>query len=234
MLGMDVAHNSDWNQALQAELVEHHIAYALHTQGARGMSLVPAQGVTQQIAACNAEVYDVTGAGDTVIATFCAFVCAGLSRERAMFYANKAAGIVVHKQGPASISYSDLLSCDNAVTHTETNQDILTDIMRAKAQGNRIVMTNGCFDILHPGHVQYLQQARALGDKLVGQRFRCIGQSLKGKSRPLICVRPDTMLLVANVDWVLVFDTLTPLDIIKAVLPDCLVSGADYDKRISC
>ena len=155
------------NQALQAELVEHHIAYALHTQGARGMSLVPAQGVTQQIAACNAEVYDVTGAGDTVIATFCAFVCAGLSRERAMFYANKAAGIVVHKQGPASISYSDLLSCDNAVTHTETNQDILTDIMRAKAQGNRIVMTNGCFDILHPGHVQYLQQARALGDKLV-------------------------------------------------------------------
>jgi D-beta-D-heptose 7-phosphate kinase/D-beta-D-heptose 1-phosphate adenosyltransferase len=181
-------------------------------------------------------VYDVTGAGDTVIAAFAAAAIGGLPYEEAARLANVAASIVVGKAGTAVV-YPEELEAHLEAHHAPSQHKLRTrdELSRALQQHRqrreRIVFTNGCFDLLHGGHVYYLQQARALGDCLVvGLNDDASVRRLKGAERPL---RPQderarVLAALACVDYVVLFEEATPLALIKSLEPDVLVKGGDY------
>jgi len=181
------------------------------------------------------EVYDVTGAGDTVIATLAAGIAAGASRQDAAAVANLAAGIVVGKLGTATTSVAEL----HQAIHDpeETGFGVLDEdqlkvaIDQAHARGERVIMTNGCFDLLHPGHVSYLAEARRLGGRLVvAVNSDDSVRQLKGESRPINNLSSRMTLLAAleSVDWVVPFSEETPEQLYCKVLPDVIVKGGDY------
>ncbi len=206
----------------------------LVTRSERGMSLFTDASEPLHLPALAREVYDVTGAGDTVIATVAAAVAAGASLATACSVANVAAGIVVGKLGTATVGIDEL---DNALhaAHEEAavvdEAALLRRVAAAREAGKRIVMTNGCFDILHVGHVRYLEAARRLGDMLiVAVNDDASVRRLKGESRP---VNPceDRMRVLAglrSVDLVVPFAEDTPARLIGRVLPQVLVKGGDY------
>jgi D-beta-D-heptose 7-phosphate kinase/D-beta-D-heptose 1-phosphate adenosyltransferase len=181
------------------------------------------------------EVFDVTGAGDTVIATFGAALAAGHDFAHAARIANLAAGIVVGKLGTATVSTAELARAisrthedDSAVLSEEA---LLERVAAARAQGQVVVMTNGCFDLLHVGHVRYLEAARRLGDVLiVAVNDDDSVKRLKGPTRPLNQVADRMRMLAALkcVDWVVPFAEDTPQRLVGRVLPDLLVKGGDY------
>jgi len=208
----------------------------LVTRGERGMTLVQAAGPkVLHVAARAHEVYDVTGAGDTVIATLAAAMVSGHVLPEAMQYANAAAGLVVEKLGTASATVEELnarlAGKRGARRGVLTRPELEAEIDRARRRGERIAMTNGCFDILHAGHVRFLEQARALGDRLVvAVNDDASVQRLKGAGRP-INAHADRMAVLAalgSVDWVIGFSEDTPRDLIAGVLPDVLAKGGDY------
>jgi len=182
------------------------------------------------------EVFDVSGAGDTVLAALGAATAAGLPLTQAAIVANLAAGIVVGKLGTATVSSSELNHALN--THPDLSPNkildrntLATELDRKKFSGRKVVFTNGCFDILHAGHVRYLQQARKLGDLLiVGLNTDASIQRLKGSNRPLIPQdqRAEILAALSCVDYVTLFDEDTPQELIEAVSPDFLVKGGDY------
>ena len=181
------------------------------------------------------EVFDVTGAGDTVIAVTAAGIAAGLSIQSAAALANLAAGLVVRKLGVASVTTSELrlaLHQRGKGGRGIPDEDGLVEAVRqAQARGERVVMTNGCFDILHAGHVAYLEEAKALGDRLVVALNDDASVSrLKGADRPIneLADRIAVLSGLAAVDWVVPFSEDTPERLICAVLPDVLVKGGDY------
>ncbi len=207
----------------------------LVTRGEQGMTLIQREQDTVHLHAEAREVFDVTGAGDTVIASLAAALTAGYGYVQAAQLANRAAGLVVAKLGAASVTVEEL----NAV-HTGTHLDsppVLTEtellkvVHAIRARGETIVMTNGCFDILHAGHVHYLEQARALGDYLiVAVNDDDSVQRLKGSGRPVNPLQQRMAVLAAlkSVDYVVPFSEDTPERLINAVLPDILVKGGDY------
>ncbi len=207
----------------------------LITRGKDGMSLIQADAPAVHIASFAREVYDVSGAGDTVIGILAASLAAGSSLIDAVTIANLAAGLVVAKLGTATVSISEL---QQAIRHEYSHKGgILTPgqlvamVAEVKAHGETIVMTNGCFDILHAGHVQYLQQAKNLGTRLiVAVNSDNSVRRLKGANRPLNAVENRMQILTAleAVDAVVEFDEDTPQALIEAVLPDILVKGGDY------
>ncbi len=207
----------------------------LVTQGEHGMTLVRAGQAAEHVAAHALEVFDVTGAGDTVIGVFAAAVAAGEDMESAMRIANLAAGVVVGKLGAAAASVAEIEAEARAhrggvfgVMDEETLMGVVT---AARAAGERIVMTNGCFDLLHAGHVEYLSRARALGDRLlVAVNDDASVRRLKGEGRPLTPVEDRMTVLAAlsSVDWLVPFSESTPARLISRVLPDVLVKGGDY------
>jgi len=207
----------------------------LVTRGEHGMSLVPAGGDALHIPTQAREVFDVTGAGDTVIATLAVAVAAGCSHEHAVHLSNVAAGIAVGKLGSATVSVSEL----KRDWHTHRggygilNEDELLDaVIDARANGETVVMTNGCFDILHAGHVHYLNQAATLADRLiVAVNVDETVRDLKGEDRPVNSLESRMTVLagLAAVDWVVPFGEATPERIICAVQPDYLVKGGDND-----
>ena len=219
------------------ELVEQiGVDYMLVTRGEEGMSLFPSSGAPLHLSAHAKEVYDVTGAGDTVIATLAVALSSGQSIEDAVVLANIAAGMVVTKAGAASVSRSEIEGYLRSGVQAKysgllTETDLMAFVNEARAMGERIVMTNGCFDILHAGHVEYLKEAKKLGDRLIVavNNDDSVGR-LKGNERPINSLNDRVTLLSALgvVDWVVVFDSDTPLDIYKKVLPDVLVKGGDY------
>jgi D-beta-D-heptose 7-phosphate kinase/D-beta-D-heptose 1-phosphate adenosyltransferase len=179
------------------------------------------------------EVYDVTGAGDTVVGVLAASLAAGQDLVSATALANLAAGLVVAKLGAATVSVAELAHA----LHEHTGQGIsdlnslLAAVNSAKANGEKVVMTNGCFDILHAGHVQYLTQARQLGDRLiVAVNDDASVRRLKGSSRPVNSVenRMAVLKALSCVDWVIPFGEDTPEALICQLLPDILVKGGDY------
>ena len=181
------------------------------------------------------EVFDVTGAGDTVIATLGAALAAGQSLADAAALANLAAGIVVRKIGVATASASEL----RLALHEQglggrglLNPDEAPVVAaEARARGERVVMTNGCFDILHTGHVTYLEEAKMRGDRLiVAVNDDASVTRLKGEGRPVNSVEDRMSVLagLASVDWVVPFGEDTPAELIGRVLPDVLVKGGDY------
>lgn len=207
----------------------------LITRGEQGMTLVPRYGEVTHLAAEAREVYDVTGAGDTAVAVLGTALAAGYELGRATALANTAAGVVVGKLGAASVTPTELeAGSQHALTHGEavvTEEILLRFVDGARARGERIVMTNGCFDVIHAGHVRYLEEARRLGDRLiVAVNDDASVSRLKGPGRPVhpLAQRLSVLAGLRAVDWVVPFSEGTPRRLICRVVPDVLVKGGDY------
>lgn len=208
----------------------------LVTRSEKGMTLFFANQEPVYFAANAQSVFDVTGAGDTVIATLAAGLAGGLSLPDAVEIANIAAGIAVSKLGTETVSIHELNRAIEQYFGQESQkvltEDLLIDqLARARARGEKLVFTNGCFDILHPGHVSYLNAARQLGDKLiVAVNSDTSVSRLKGPTRPINDLQHRMHVLggLASVDWVVPFEEDTPARLIARLLPDLLVKGGDY------
>lgn len=208
----------------------------LVTRSEHGMTLLQCGEQEIHFPAKAKEVYDVTGAGDTVISTLAASVAAGATWSQATALANAAASVVVGKLGTSTVSASELA---NAVSGEKSSgrgvmseQQLAIAIDIAKRNGQKVVMTNGCFDILHAGHVSYLSSASELGDKLIVAVNNDESVTrLKGKGRPInhLDRRMAVLAGLASVDWVVPFSEDTPERIISQLLPDILVKGGDYE-----
>ena len=218
-------------------LVDYDIKALLITRGSEGMMLLRAEHEPVCLQADTHEVFDVTGAGDTVIGVLAASLAAGADLEQAVTLANMAAGLVVTKLGAATVSPFELQMQlqrqqrpleEHGIIDEATLVAVVAD---AKAKGERIVMTNGCFDILHAGHVQYLAQAKSLGDRLVvAVNVDATVRQLKGNGRPVNALTERMQVLAAlnAVDWVVAFSEATPARLVGVLQPDILVKGGDY------
>lgn len=212
------------------------LAFLPVTRGEHGIALMEASGVTH-LPATAKQVFDVSGAGDTVIATLAAGLLAGLSPADSCRLANLAAGVVVGKVGTVPISRDELLheiEWQDATRQADKICDEDTLLRRVaywRERGEKIVFTNGCFDLLHAGHVTYLEAAREQGDRLVlGLNTDRSVQVLKGAGRPIIGEHDRARVLAAleSIDAVVMFDEDTPEQLICRLLPDVLVKGGDY------
>ncbi len=186
------------------------------------------------------EVYDVTGAGDTVIASLSYALASGLSIDEAAPFANHAAAVVVGKIGSATVTldeidaYESSLRQSSSDVHIKSRDEIVRIAERLKKEGKKVVFTNGCFDILHVGHVKYLQEAKSYGDVLiVGLNSDHSVRTLKGPTRPVNPEEDRAYILAAleAVDYVVMFSDETPYELIKAIAPDILVKGGDYEGK---
>ena len=217
---------------------KHNLEALLVTRGAQGMSLIKKDRQTIHIPARVREVFDVTGAGDTVIATLGAAMAAGIKMEQAVFLANTAAGVVVRKLGTEAITDAELRRAlqrqNDPHAGIMSEDDLLKYVEEAKSRGEKIVMTNGCFDILHSGHVLYLEHAKSLGNRLIiAVNDDDSIKRLKGNGRPVNALQ-ERMLVLASlraVDWVVPFSEDTPERLIKKISPDILAKGGDYNEE---
>ncbi len=207
----------------------------LVTRSEKGMLLVESGAEPLFLSTQAREVYDVTGAGDTVIATLAAALAAGQGLGSAAALANIAAGLVVRKIGVATVTPGEI----SAALHQRGQggrglvdlDALLALVAEAHGRNERVIMTNGCFDVLHAGHVAYLEEAKSLGDRLiVAVNDDDSVRRLKGESRPINALEDRLLVLagLAAVDWVVPFAEDTPAKLIEAVLPDVLVKGGDY------
>ena len=186
------------------------------------------------------EVYDVTGAGDTVIASIAFALGNNLDIKDAIYFANLAAGVVVGKIGSATTTLDEIyeyeysLHKSNSTSHIKTFDEIKTLASKLHNQGKKIVFTNGCFDILHVGHVKYLEVAKSYGDVLIlGLNADSSVKKLKGPTRP-INTQDDRAYILASlesVDYVVIFEEETPYELIKLIKPHVLVKGGDYEGK---
>lgn len=205
--------------------------YLCVTRGSRGVLGITAAGEHRFLAARAREVYDVTGAGDTFISLLGALLIAGRPFFECVELANLAAGIVVGKLGTATATVPELLYFAGGVRKVFAAEEIGAVAEALREQGKRVVFTNGCFDLLHAGHIQYLQASRDQGDVLiVGLNSDDSVRRLKGPSRPVIGEEDRAHLLaaLASVDYVTIFEEDTPLELIRAIRPHVLTKGTDY------
>lgn len=207
------------------------------TRGKDGMSIVSSTGVVSHIRTDAREVFDVTGAGDTAVAAMALGLASGADMETAARLSNIAAGIVVGKYGTATATVDEILSRidDSAATDHSDNRYGLDAVLLLVAHwrmlGLKVAFTNGCFDMLHPGHLSLLNQARQTADRLVvGLNSDSSVRKLKGPTRPIqnSLARARVLSSLRAVDAVVIFDEDTPLNLITAIAPDVLVKGADY------
>ncbi|WP_440055371.1 bifunctional D-glycero-beta-D-manno-heptose-7-phosphate kinase/D-glycero-beta-D-manno-heptose 1-phosphate adenylyltransferase HldE [Pseudoalteromonas sp. T1lg65] len=240
LAGGDVASEESLTHSARQLISEAGIAAMLLTRSEKGMSLISATE-KYDFAAQVQEVSDVTGAGDTVIATLTTMLGAGMQPKDAVEIANIAAGIAVSKLGAATVSPEELSRKlgqylrETGEHYQAPFEDALKHIEFAKRNGEKIVFTNGCFDIIHAGHVRYLAQAKAMGDRLVvGLNTDDSISRLKGPERPINGLKERAMVLsaLASVDWVIPFGKQqegdTPAKLIEQITPDILVKGGDY------
>jgi D-beta-D-heptose 7-phosphate kinase/D-beta-D-heptose 1-phosphate adenosyltransferase len=220
----------------EAQRLEHDLKFLTVTMSEKGIRVLSDAGMYHSPARAR-EVYDVSGAGDTVIATLAACLAAGLKNETAVELANLAAGIVVAKVGTVPIARHELVAAltpSSGISGAEKilDGDRLTQrIKEWRAAGESIVFTNGCFDLLHVGHITLLEDCRRFGSKLVlGLNSDDSIRRLKGPSRPIVGDRERSrvMAALAAVDAVVLFEEDTPLELIRTVKPDVLVKGGDY------
>jgi D-beta-D-heptose 7-phosphate kinase / D-beta-D-heptose 1-phosphate adenosyltransferase len=208
----------------------------LITRSEAGMSLFPASDQAVHIPTVAREVFDVTGAGDTVISVLALGLACGLPIADAAWIANVAAGIAVGKLGTSTVAPEEIVAeVGHGLKDSDSkikNLDVLSHLIaKERARGRQVVFTNGCFDLLHVGHVKYLQKARGLGDLLVvGLNSDASVRRLKGERRPLIEESERAHILAALdcIDYVVLFDEDTPLRVIEALSPAVLVKGGDY------
>ena len=222
-----------------------HLEFLAVTRGEEGISLLDNNGdandntnsATHHIAATAKQVFDVSGAGDTVIATLAAGLIHGLTPHQALQLANTAAGIVVGKVGTVPITQQELIeelvaknSTEQVSKITNINQ-LMIKVEAWRKQKQKIVFTNGCFDLLHAGHVTYLEAAKKTGDKLIlGLNTDRSVSAIKGPTRPVIHEADRARVLAAleAIDAVILFDENTPLNLINIIKPDVIVKGSDY------
>jgi D-beta-D-heptose 7-phosphate kinase / D-beta-D-heptose 1-phosphate adenosyltransferase len=223
-------------QAAEIIIGQAQLEYLLITRSEEGMSLFTAGNNAIHIPTVAREVFDVSGAGDTVLAFLAIGLASSLSMADAARLANIAAGIAVSKLGTSVVTPAEIISSVSS-SHSDSdlkikNVDVMSAIVAAeKEKGKTIVFTNGCFDLLHAGHVKYLQKARALGDMLIlGLNSDMSVRRLKGENRPLIDEEERAHLLAALncIDYVVLFDADTPLELISQIKPHILVKGGDY------
>lgn len=218
------------------QLIEHlQLEGLLVTRGEQGMTLLRKNQQELHLPARAREVFDVTGAGDTVISTLAAALGAGIELTEAVALANLAASIVVAKLGTASISAPELRRAIQRDSSSGRGiislEQLMIAVNEARERGEKIVFTNGCFDILHAGHVAYLEQARALGGRLiVAVNDDASVTRLKGIGRPINTLdrRMAVLAGLVAVDWVIGFSEATPERLLKIIKPDILVKGGDY------
>lgn len=220
-------------------LKDHDIDSLVISRSEKGLSVISKTGNVTHIPAEARAVHDVTGAGDTVVAVLATALASGMDLVEAAMLGNVAAGIAVGKLGAATVSAQEIQASLNKGKIEQNlpigvmNEDSLLAVIRlSKAKGERIVFTNGCFDILHSGHVMYLEQAKRLGDRvIVGVNDDASVARLKGPKRPVNSLA-DRMAVLAglrSVDWVLSFSEDTPERIIQKIAPHILVKGGDYN-----
>ena len=218
-------------------IARHRLGAILVTRSRDGMTVVSSDGRVAHLAAEAREVFDVSGAGDTVVATLAAALGQGADLIAAAQLANAAAGVAVGKAGTAAVHAADLLRAVRAGDLSASEAKILPlgaaleAVAGWRAQGQRIGFTNGCFDLLHPGHVSLLRQARQAADRLVvGLNSDASVRRLKGEDRPVQgeAARAQVLASLETVDLVVVFSEDTPVRLIEALRPDCLVKGSDY------
>jgi D-beta-D-heptose 7-phosphate kinase / D-beta-D-heptose 1-phosphate adenosyltransferase len=223
-------------KAGEALRVEHELKYLTVTMSEKGIRLLSEGGAYHSPARAR-EVFDVSGAGDTVIATLAAALAGGLQVETAVELANLAAGIVVGKMGTVPIAQHELVAALTPSSGIRGGEKVLDRERLAKrvaewrAAGETIVFTNGCFDLLHVGHVTLLEDCHKFGSKLVlGLNSDASVCRLKGPTRPVVGEneRARVMAALGAVDAVVLFDEDTPIELIRAVKPDALVKGGDY------
>jgi len=183
------------------------------------------------------EVFDVTGAGDTVLASLGFSIACGLKIDQAVEFSNLAAGVVVGKIGSATASLNEIIEYESSINkstsdkHIKTLDEITSLIKDLKIRDKKIVFTNGCFDLLHAGHISFLETAKSFGDILIlGLNSDRSVTALKGKERPINIQEDRAYILAALevVDYVVIFDEDTPYTLIKAIKPHTLVKGGDY------
>jgi D-beta-D-heptose 7-phosphate kinase/D-beta-D-heptose 1-phosphate adenosyltransferase len=216
---------------------EHELRYLAVTMSEKGIRLLSDEGMYASPARAR-EVFDVSGAGDTVIATLAVGLAAKLDVKTAVELANLAAGIVVGKVGTVPIARHELVAALTPSSGIRSGEKVLTReqlerrVAEWRAAGETIVFTNGCFDLLHVGHVTLLEECRSFGSKLVlGLNTDGSVQRLKGPTRPVVGERERARVMsaLAAVDAVVLFDEDTPLELIRALRPDVLVKGGDYN-----
>jgi D-beta-D-heptose 7-phosphate kinase/D-beta-D-heptose 1-phosphate adenosyltransferase len=212
-----------------------HLDALLVTRSEKGMLLLEVDMEPVFLSTQAREVYDVTGAGDTVIATLAGAVASGQDLTAAATLANLAAGLVVRKIGVATVTPGEM-----SMSLHQRGQggrgllgldQLKLMVAESRERGERVIMTNGCFDVLHAGHVAYLEEAKNLGDRLiVAVNDDDSVQRLKGESRPINELQDRLLVLagLAAVDWVVPFSDDTPASLIAEILPDILVKGGDY------
>lgn len=236
-VGRTVFSDVEVESAARELIAAHGLDFVVATRSEKGMSVIEPEHA-HHISTQAREVFDVSGAGDTVIATFALALAAGCDRAAAAAIANAAAGVVVGKRGTASLSAEELsgalMRSQSAVAH----RDAILDAEAARRmvaawrrEGLSVGFTNGCFDILHAGHVSLLHAARAQCDRLVlGLNSDASVRRLKGEGRPVNDQHDRACVLAAlsSVDAVTVFEEDTPLSLIETLKPDILVKGADY------
>ncbi len=235
--GLPVETEKDIIKSAQKIIKSHNISNILVTLSADGMMLVAKDGHITKLPTKAREVFDVSGAGDTVVSMLAAGLSVGCAVEQSMQLANAAASVVVSKIGTA-VAYPgeilnvladmEILSGRAKIMDMQAAQDRLTTW---RQKGQKIGFTNGCFDLIHPGHVSLLTQARAQCDKLVvGLNTDSSIKRLKGPTRPVQdeAARAAVLASLANVDMVVLFEEDTPIKLIQTFLPDLLVKGKDY------
>jgi D-beta-D-heptose 7-phosphate kinase / D-beta-D-heptose 1-phosphate adenosyltransferase len=233
---MPVGSAAEITLAARSLITQHGFQALLVSCGEDGMVLVEKSGPVHALPAEAREFFDVSGAGDTVVATLAAALGVGLALPEAARLANTAAGIVVGKVGTAVVHASELASAlgeedGHPPRKVLALEPALDRIAAWRQQGLKIGFTNGCFDLLHPGHVSLLDEARASCDRLVvGLNSDASVRRLKGATRPVQSeiARAQVLASLAAVDLVTVFPEDTPLQLIEAIRPDVLVKGADY------
>ncbi len=234
--GIDRRNLTELLAAAQKLVPQLDIDYMTVTMSEKGIRILYPDSVFHSPTRAR-EVFDVTGAGDTVVATLAASLAGGLDAETAVTLANIAAGIVVAKTGTAPITRNELVAEFTASTQMKGPdkildlQHLLVRLAEWRANGDRIVFTNGCFDILHVGHITLLEQCREFGNKVViGVNSDASVKRLKGPTRPVVGEKERARILAAlgATDAVIIFDQETPHELIQSVRPDVLVKGGDY------
>lgn len=241
--GIDAAQEGDAERAGMRILTDSTIDAVLLTRSEKGMSLIRGDAAPVHLAASAREVFDVAGAGDTVVAMLAMGIGSGLPLDQAAHLANVAAGVVVGKRGTATVSAEELHDELDRLAHQERIgsgskvaglDDLVARRARWAREGLRVGFSNGCFDLLHVGHVEILEFSRQQCDRLiVGLNSDASVTRLKGPDRPINSAKDRARVLAALscVDAVLVFVEDTPLSLITALQPDVLVKGADYDVK---
>lgn len=236
--GIDIIDEKSLKTAITQLKNQHQLAVSLITLSGQGVAVYDDKLTIYPTKA--REVFDVTGAGDTVLSALGFALAAGYDIQQAVIFSNLAAGVVVGKIGSATTSIDEIIAYEFSLKNHQIDARIKSQSQMAqlvknfKEQGRKIVFSNGCFDILHIGHIRYLSEAKNLGDVLiVGLNSDTSVRQLKGKNRPINTQQDRAYLLAAleSVDFVVIFDEQTPYNLIKTIVPDVLVKGGDYQGK---